>query len=84
MMNIDLSVMVKRRPDTQTYKLDLLLIKNNLPDVSEHHICQTLAEVMQKTAAFEAKHLPLFDNAIEYRKINWRELAKQNHASNKT
>lgn len=80
-MQIDLSVMLKRLPESQTYKLDLLLIKDKAPGQSEHHICQTLTEVFQKTAAFEAKHLHPFENAIEYEQTDWRELARQNRES---
>lgn len=80
-MQIDLSVMLKRLPESENYRLDLLLIQNNAPSNSEHYVCQTLAEVFQKTAAFEAKHLHPFENAIEYEQTDWRELARQNRES---
>lgn len=78
---IDLSVQIKRFPEVQNYQVNLLLIKDGKPDVLETSICQTLVEVFEKTAAFERKYLTQFENAIEYEKTDWRELAAKNRAA---
>lgn len=83
-MNIDLSIHIRRQPESENYRLDLLLIENNAPGKSEHFICQSLAEAFQKAASFESKHLRPFQNAIEYEKTDWRELARQNRAANES
>ncbi|XXQ68530.1 hypothetical protein ACKLNO_01265 [Neisseriaceae bacterium B1] len=79
--NQDLNVQIRRNPETQNYRVSLLTIKNGLPDKSEMHICQTLPEALEKIAAFEDKHLNQFENAIDYKKVSWREIARQNQAA---
>lgn len=80
-MNIDLSIDIKRLPDSQNYRLNLLAIDNGKPGKFETYICQTLPEVFEKAARFEAAHFALFQNAIEYTKTDWRQLARQNQHS---
>jgi len=77
-MNIDLSVQIKRNAESQNYQLNMLVINASNTGAIETHICQTLAEVCQKIAQFEAKHLNVFENTIDYTKTDWRELARQN------
>lgn len=79
--NIDFSIQVKRFPEVENYQANLLLIKDGKPDKFETHICQTLVEVFEKVAAFEQANLHQFQNAIEYQKTDWRELARQNRAA---
>ena len=62
----------------------MLVINATNTGAIETHICQTLAEVCEKIAQFEAKHLTVFEHAIEYEKTDWRELARQNQAKKKT
>ena len=83
-MNIDLSVQIKRNAESQNYQLNMLVINAINTGAMETHICQTLAEVCQKVAQFEAKHLSVFENTIDYTKTDWRELARQNQAKKKT
>ena len=81
MSNIDFSIQIKRLKDTQNYQLNLLVIDDNdKPGKFESYICQTLAEVCEKAAKFEAENLDVFENVIDYKKIDWRELARQNKA----
>lgn len=77
----DLNVQIRRNPETQNYRVMLLTIKNGQPDKSEMHICQTLPEALEKIAAFEDAYLNQFQNAIDYKKVNWREIARQNQAA---
>lgn len=83
-MNQDLNVQIRRNPQMQNYRVMLLTIKNGQPDKSETYICQTLPEVLEKIAAFEDKHLNQFQNAIDYKKVSWREIARQNQANKAT
>lgn len=77
----DMSVVIKRNPVTQTYRVEMLVVK---PDGAfEICVCRNLIEVMQAITEFEAKHMSLFAGDIEYRHINWRELARQNRESQK-
>ncbi|MGF6148116.1 Uncharacterised protein [Kingella potus] len=69
----DLSVMIKRLPHNQTYKLDLLIIDNGKPGKVEVHICQTLEEAFKKAAVFEAENLEKFENVIEYTPSDWKQ-----------
>lgn len=77
-MNIDLSVQIKRNAESQNYQLNMLVINASNTGEIETHICQTLAEVCERIAQFEAKHLNVFENTIDYTKTDWRELARQN------
>ena len=77
-MNIDLSVQIKRNAESQNYQLNMLVINATNTGEIETHICQTLAEVCERIAQFEAKHLNVFENTIDYTKTDWRELARQN------
>lgn len=81
MNNIDLSIQIKRLKETQNYQLNLLVIENGKPGKFETYICQTLAEVCEKSAKFEAENLDVFENVIDYKKTDWRELARQNKAA---
>ena len=83
-MNIDLSVQIKRNAESQNYQLNMLVINATNTGAMETHICQTLAEVCEKVAKFEAKHLSVFENTIDYTKTDWCELARQNQAKKKT
>ena len=56
-MNIDLSVQIKRNAESQNYQLNMLVINPSNTGAMETNICQTLAEVCEKIAQFEAKHL---------------------------
>lgn len=80
-MNQDLNVQIRRNPETQNYRVMLLTIKDGQPDKSEMHICQTLPEALEKIAAFEDAHLNQFENTIDYKKVSWREIARQNKAA---
>ena len=82
-MNIDLSVQIKRNAESQNYQLNMLVINATNTGAIETHICQTLAEVCEKVAQFEAKHLSVFENTIDYTKTDWRELARQNQQNRK-
>ena len=77
-MNIDLSIQIKRNAESQNYQLNMLVINKTNTGAIETHICQTLAEVCERIAQFEAKHLNVFENTIDYTKTDWRELARQN------
>ena len=77
---IDMNVRIDRIVESQNYRVGLLLIENNQPSKFETYICQTLAEVCERIAKFEAAHLDQFENAIDYTKTDWRELARQNTA----
>ena len=77
-MIIDLSVQIKHNAESQNYQLNMLVINATNTGAIETHICQTLAEVCEKVAQFEAKHLNVFENTIDYTKTDWRELARQN------
>ena len=79
-MNIDLSIQIKRNAESQNYQLNMLVINPSNTGAMETNICQTLAEVCEKIAQFEAKHLSVFENTIDYTKTDWRELARQNQA----
>lgn len=83
-MNIDLSVQIKRNAESQNYQLNMLVINATNTGAIETHICQTLAEVCEKVAQFEAKHLTVFENTIDYTKTDWRQLARQNQARKNT
>ena len=83
-MNIDLSVQIKRNAESQNYQLNMLVINATNTGEIETHICQTLVEVCERIAQFEAKHLNVFENTIDYTKTDWRELARQNQAKKKT
>lgn len=74
---VDLSVQVKRFPESQTYQVNLLIIRNDKPAQFETHTCLSMVEVFEKTQAFEQKYLRHFENMIEYEKITFRELAEQ-------
>ncbi|WP_032138212.1 hypothetical protein [Kingella negevensis] len=78
MNKIDLNVRIDRLVESQNYRLNLLIIENAKPSKFETYICQTLAEVFERIAKFEATHLTQFENAIDYQKTDWRELARQN------
>ena len=78
MSAVDLSVEIKRFPEVQNYRVNLLLIKTGRPDAFESYVCQTMVEVFEKVTAFELKHLELFENAIEYQHTDWRDLARKN------
>lgn len=80
-MSIDLSIQIKRNTETQNYQLNLLVINGDKPGKFEFYICQTLAEVCEKAAKFEAENLDVFENVIDYTKTDWRELARQNKAA---
>ena len=82
-MNIDLSIQIKRNAESQNYQLNMLVLNPSNTGAIETHICQTLAEVCQKIAQFEAKHLTVFEHAIEYEKTDWRQLARQNQQNAK-
>lgn len=82
-LNIDLSVQIKRNAESQNYQLNMLVINESNTGAMETYICQTIAEVCERVAQFEAKHLDVFENTIEYIKIDWRELARQNQAKRK-
>lgn len=77
-MNIDLSVQIKRNAESQNYQLNMLVINPSNTGAIETSICQTLVEVCERVAQFEAKHLDVFENTIDYTKTDWRELARQN------
>nr|DAS34239.1 MAG TPA: hypothetical protein [Inoviridae sp.] len=77
---VDLSIQITRLKETQNYRLNLLVIDNGIAGKFESHICQTLAEVCEKAAKFEAENLDVFENVIDYKKTDWRELARQNKA----
>ena len=77
-MIIDLSVQIKRNAESQNYQLNMLVINPSNTGAIETSICQTLAEVCERVAQFEAKHLDVFENTIDYTKTDWRELARQN------
>ena len=62
-MNIDLSVQIKRNTESQNYQLNMLVINPSNTGAIETHICQTLAEVCERVAHFEAKHLNLCPSA---------------------
>lgn len=64
-MNQDLNVQIRRMPDSQNYRISLLKITNSQPAECETYICQTLIEVMQRIADFEANTLFYF---------NWKRL----------
>ena len=81
--NIDLSVQIKRNAESQNYQLNMLVINTTNTGAIETHICQTLAEVCERIAQFEAKHLNVFENTIDYTKTDWRELARQNQQNRK-
>jgi len=83
-MNIDLSIQIKRNAESQNYQLNMLVINATNTGAIETSICQTLAEVCEKVVQFEAKHLGVFENTIDYTKTDWRELARQNQAKKKT
>ena len=74
--SVDMSVVIKRNPTHQTYRVDMLVVKDD--GAFESKVCRNLIEVMQAITDFEAKHMSQFDGDIEYRHINWRELARQN------
>lgn len=78
---IDLSVQIKRFPETETYQVNLLIIRNNKPAQFETYTCLSMVEVFEKTQAFEQKYLIQFENMIEYEKVSFRELAAQNKAA---
>ena len=82
-MNIDLSVQIKRNAESQNYQLNMLVINASNTGAIETHICQTLAEVCERVAQFEAKHLEVFQNTIDYTKTDWRQLARQNKQASK-
>lgn len=82
-MNIDLSVQIKRNAESQNYQLNMLVINPSNTGAIETHICQTLAEVCERVAKFEAKHLDVFQNTIDYTKTDWRQLARQNKQASK-
>lgn len=75
-MNQDLNVQIRRIPNNQNYCVLLLKITNSQPAKCETYICQTLIEVMQKIADFESKYLHQFENAIDYKKIDWCKLVR--------
>ncbi|WII92504.1 hypothetical protein QEO94_07590 [Kingella negevensis] len=75
--NFDMSVIIKRNPDNQTYELSMVVHQEN--GNVEKAVCQTLPELFKKIAEFEHK-LPQFNNAVEYQHTDWRELARQNRA----
>ncbi|WII93498.1 hypothetical protein QEO94_01210 [Kingella negevensis] len=77
-MKTDLNIRIDRFTETQNYKLSMLIIENGKPGKIETHICQTLAEVLEKAAKFEAENLEQFENAIDYKHTDWRQLARQN------
>ena len=79
-MNIDMSIIIKRCTDNETY--DLRMVVHETGGAVENVVCQTLPEMFQKIAEFESK-LPQFQNAIEYKHTDWRELARQNLAKSK-
>ena len=76
-----MSVMVKRNPTNQTYRVEMLVVKDD--GAFETVICRNLIEVMQAITDFESKHMSLFTGDIEYRHVNWRELARQNREQSK-
>ena len=82
-LNIDLSVQIKRNAESQNYQLNMLVINESNTGAMEMCICQTIAEVCERVAQFEAKHLDVFENTIEYTKTDWRELARRNQAKRK-
>ena len=82
-MNIDLSVQIKRNAESQNYQLNMLVINATNTGAIETSICQTLAEVCERVAQFEAKHLNIFEHAIDYEKTDWRQLARQNQQAAK-
>ena len=82
-MNIDLSIQIKRNAESQNYQLNMLVLNPSNTGAIETHICQTLAEVCERIAQFEAKHLNVFEHAIEYEKTDWRQLARQNQQNAK-
>ena len=82
-MNIDLSVQIKRNAESQNYQLNMLVINATNTGAIETSICQTLAEVWERVAQFEAKHLNIFEHAIDYEKTDWRQLARQNQQAAK-
>lgn len=82
-MKIDLSVQIKRLVESQSYQLNLLVINETNTGKLETYMCQTLAEVCECIAKFEAENLELFQNAIDYEHTDWRQLARQNQAARK-
>ena len=80
---IDLSVQIKRFPETQTYQVNLLIIRNDKPAQFETHTCLNMIEVFEKVQKFEQRYLSQFENMIEYEKVSFRELAAQNLAAQK-
>lgn len=80
---IDLSIQIKRFPETQTYQANFLIIRNGKPAQFETNTCLSLVEVFEKAQAFEQKYLSQFENMIEYEKVSFRELAAQNLAAQK-
>lgn len=75
--DIDMSIVIKRCPENQTYEVRMVVHKTH--GAVENVTCQTLPEMFQRIAEFERK-LPQFENAIEYQHTDWRELARQNRA----
>lgn len=76
--NIDLSIQIKRNTEHQNYQLSMLVITPQNNGAMDMLVCQTLAEALERIAAFEAKHLDVFQSAIDYCHTDWRELARQN------
>jgi len=76
----DLNIQIKRFPENKNYQVNLLVIKQEKPDEFESYICQSLQEIFERIADFEQKYLDVFENAIEYKHIDWRELARENRA----
>lgn len=76
----DLNIQIKRFPESKNYQVNLLVIKQEKPDAFESYICQSLQEIFERIADFEQKYLDVFENAIEYKHIDWRELARENRA----
>lgn len=74
-MKIDMSVIIKRIPENETY--DVRMVVHTTGGAVENVVCQTLPEVFQKISDFERK-LPQFQNAVEYEHTDWRDLARQN------
>lgn len=75
--DIDMSIVIKRCPENQTYEVRMVVHKTY--GAVENVTCQTLPEMFQRIAEFERK-LPQFQNAIEYKPTDWRELARENRA----
>lgn len=71
--SVDFSVSIKRNPKNQTYKVEMLEVKQD--GAFEIQVCRNLFEVFKVVSEFQSKYMNLFDGDIEYQKVDWRDLA---------